>query len=81
MAQRKVVKRATKPKTVEQFIDDFAKAEAEKPKEEKVEVVLPHISEIFSMKFMTDNGDIVGIRRGMKLGSIEFYPVQNHEPR
>jgi len=80
MAQSKVVKRATKPKTVEQFIDDFAKAEAEKPKEEKVEVVLPHISEIFSMKFRTDNGDIVGIRRGMKLGSIEFYPVQN-EPR
>jgi len=81
MAQRKVVKRATKPKTVEQFIDDFAKAEAEKPKEEKVEVVLPHISEIFSMKFRTDNGDIVGIRRGMKLGSIEFYPVKDHEPR
>ena len=80
MTQRNVVKRATKPKTVEQFIDDFAKAEAEKPKEEKVEVVLPHISEIFSMKFRTDNGDIVGIRRGMKLGSIEFYPVQN-EPR
>ena len=77
MAQRKVVKRITKPKTVEQFIDDFAKAEAEKPKEEKVEVVLPHISEIFSMKFRTDNGDIVGIRRGMKLGSIEFYQVQN----
>lgn len=80
MTQRKVVKRATKPKTVEQFIDDFAKAEAEKPNEEKVEVVLPHISEIFSMKFRTDNGDIVGIRRGMKLGSIEFYPVKN-EPR
>lgn len=81
MTQRKVVKRTTKPKTVEQFIDDFAKAEAEKPKEEKVEVVLPHISEIFSMKFRTDNGDIVGIRRGMKLGSIEFYPVKDHEPR
>ena len=81
MAQRKVVKRATKPKTVAEFIDDFAKAEAEKPKEEKVEVVLPHISEIFSMKFRTDNGDIVGIRRGMKLGSIEFYPVKDHEPR
>ena len=80
MAQSKVVKRATKPKTVAEFIDDFAKAEAEKPKEEKVEVVLPHISEIFSMKFRTDNGDIVGIRRGMKLGSIEFYPVKN-EPR
>ena len=80
MAQSKVVKRATKPKTVAEFIDDFAKAEAEKPKEEKVEVVLPHIDEIFSMKFITDNGDIVGIRRGMKLGSIEFYPVQN-EPR
>ena len=81
MAQSKVVKRATKPKTVAEFIDDFAKAEAEKPKEEKVEVVLPHISEIFSMKFRTDNGDIVGIRRGMKLGSIEFYPVKDHEPR
>ena len=80
MTQRNVVKRATKPKTVEQFIDDFAKAEAEKPKEEKVEIVLPHINEIFSMKFITDKGDIVGIRRGMKLGSIEFYPVKN-EPR
>lgn len=80
MAQRKVVKRITKPKTVAEFIDDFAKAEAEKPKEEKAEAILPHIDEIFSMKFRTDSGDIVGIRRGMKLGSIEFYPVQN-EPR
>lgn len=37
----------------------------------------PHMSELFEMTFSTDNPDqFVGVRRGLKFGTIEFYPKQ-----
>lgn len=62
----RVVKKVAPPVVVEQpFI-------IEQPKEQTI----PNISELFTMKFKTDRGELVGIRRGMKLGSIEIYEVK-----
>ena len=43
--------------------------------EEPVKVEYPHAREIFDMTFATDEpGLYVGVRKGMALGTIEFYP-------
>lgn len=54
------------------------KTEVEEPTpvEEPVQKY-PHMNELFEMTFATDNPDqFVGIRRGIVLGTIEFYPKQ-----
>lgn len=63
---------AKRTRVVKKVAPPVEKPIVEQPKEQTI----PNISELFTMKFKTDRGELVGIRRGMKLGSIEIYEVK-----
>ncbi len=75
MSAKKVVtvtKRAADITTKEE-IQEVAAPVVEEVKPEIKEPVIPHLSELYTMVFRNDHGNLFGVRRGMKLGTIELY--------
>lgn len=68
MAAKKVVKRVSKP---------IEKTETEDAADPTIVSEIPHIDDLFKMEFRTSvPGEIVGVRRGLRLGVIEIYRIK-----
>ncbi len=79
MSAKKVVsvtKRAADISKIEEIKEVQAAPIIEEPTPEE-EPYIPHIEELFSMKFHGSNGELLGVRRSIKLGMLEIYEIRS----
>mgnify|MGYP000962099231 FL=1 len=79
MSAKKVVsvtKRAADISKIEEIKEVQAAPIIEEPTPEE-EPYIPHIEELFSMTFHDSNGELLGVRRSIKLGMLEIYEIRS----